>query len=178
MPRRLGQHLVRGGALALGSVVATQLAVAAAVVAIDSMRKRRTVDVAQLSHTPPWTTEVAGSQITTYTYGVDLYTDMIAAIESARESVFLETFVWKDAEIGRRSNNAVRSSFLRRCTRTSGPPLSLPAINASAFNCANTWFLSAALRPRSLSCASALMMVSVALPAAGLVPRTRSSMVW
>jgi cardiolipin synthase len=107
MPRRLGQHLVRGGALALGSVVATQLAVAATVVAIDSMRKRRTVDVAQLSHTPPWTTEVAGSQITTYTYGVDLYTDMIAAIESARESVYLETFIWKDDEIGRRFKNAV-----------------------------------------------------------------------
>lgn len=36
-----------------------------------------------------------------FSYGVDLYDAMLEAIESARESIFFETYIWKDDAIGR-----------------------------------------------------------------------------
>jgi len=35
-----------------------------------------------------------------YCYGQELYEDMLAAIDSAHESVYLETYIWKDDEAG------------------------------------------------------------------------------
>jgi cardiolipin synthase len=35
-----------------------------------------------------------------YSYGCDLYNDMLASIDSAQESVYLETYIWKDDEAG------------------------------------------------------------------------------
>lgn len=102
-----GARLLRWAGMALGGAVTTQVAVAAVIMAVDSTRKRREVDVAQLSYTAPWSTTAANSELTTYTYGADLYPQMLRAIDDARESVFLETFIWKDDPVGRQFKEAV-----------------------------------------------------------------------
>ena len=38
--------------------------------------------------------------MTTYTYGQDLYDDMLAAIEGAQKQVLLETYIWKGDAVG------------------------------------------------------------------------------
>ncbi len=100
-------RLVRWAGLALGAAVGTQVGVASTILAIDRTRQKREVDVAHLSYTPPWTTTAAASELTTYTYGADLYPQMLEAIANAQESVFLETFIWKDDLVGQRFKDAV-----------------------------------------------------------------------
>lgn len=99
--------ILRVAAMGTGAVVATQIGVATAILLTDLTRKRREVDVAQLSYTEPFTTVAAGSELTTYTYGGDLYPQMLAAIDGAEHTVFLETFIWKDDAIGQRFKEAV-----------------------------------------------------------------------
>lgn len=106
-------RVIKWASVAAGGVVGTQIGVAGAILTVDSMRKRREVDVKQLSYTPPWTTTAANSQLTTYTYGADLYADMLASIEAARESIYLETFIWKDDAIGVRFKDALTDAANR-----------------------------------------------------------------
>lgn len=103
-------EVLKWAGMAVGGVAATQAGVASAVLAIDSMRKKREVDVAQLSYTPPWSTTAANSVLTTYTYGADLYADMLASIDEAREEIFLETFIWKDDLIGQQFKAAITAA--------------------------------------------------------------------
>ncbi|RYE75182.1 MAG: phosphatidylserine/phosphatidylglycerophosphate/cardiolipin synthase family protein, partial [Myxococcales bacterium] len=44
---------------------------------------------------------------TTYTFGQDLYDDMLAAIEGARKQVLLATYIWKGDELGERFKQAI-----------------------------------------------------------------------
>jgi cardiolipin synthase A/B len=45
--------------------------------------------------------QMGENRLKLYCYGHDLYNDMLAAIDSAHESVYLETYIWKDDEAGR-----------------------------------------------------------------------------
>ncbi len=44
---------------------------------------------------------VGTNHLKIYSYGQELYDAMIAAIESAKESIYLETYIWKDDPVGR-----------------------------------------------------------------------------
>ncbi len=77
-----------------------QIGAAATVIAIDELRKRRTPPGYHFPRTAPATVDVAGSRVTTYTYGVDLFAAMLEAIRSARRTIFFETFIWKGDEVG------------------------------------------------------------------------------
>jgi cardiolipin synthase len=58
--------------------------------------------------TPPAAVPVgAATTITTYTYGDDLYEDMLAAIEGAHERILFETFIIKGDEVGQRFKRAL-----------------------------------------------------------------------
>jgi cardiolipin synthase len=57
--------------------------------------------------TPPRTVAVGDSEVTTYTFGQDLYDDMLAAIASARHMVLFETYIWKGDEVGERFKQAL-----------------------------------------------------------------------
>lgn len=46
--------------------------------------------------------DVAENCLQLYDYGRDLYDAMIGAIDEARETIYLETYIWKDDLIGRR----------------------------------------------------------------------------
>ena len=81
-------------------LVTAQLAAAATVWGVDSMRKRREPDDGDFPRTDPIGVDVAGSDLTVYTYGVDLYEAMIEAIRGAEKYIFFETYIWKDDPVG------------------------------------------------------------------------------
>src|SRR5205085_7028248 len=57
--------------------------------------------------TPPRTVGVGQGEVTTYTFGNDLYDDMLAAIEGAERQVLFETYIWKADEVGQRFKDAL-----------------------------------------------------------------------
>ncbi|MFE4002626.1 phosphatidylserine/phosphatidylglycerophosphate/cardiolipin synthase family protein [Nocardioides sp. YIM B13467] len=63
--------------------------------------------------TPPLTNSVGDGTVTTYTFGNDLYEDMIAAIDGAKKQIFLETYIWKGDEVGQRFKQALASATER-----------------------------------------------------------------
>ena len=48
------------------------------------------------------TVAVGDGAVTTYTFGQDLYDDMLAAIEGAQRQILFETYIWKGDEVGER----------------------------------------------------------------------------
>ena len=53
-------------------------------------------------HARPEPVQIGHCQVQLYFFGQDLYDDMLAAIDGARESVYLETFLWKGDGLGQR----------------------------------------------------------------------------
>jgi len=53
---------------------------------------------------------VGEGEITTYTFGKDLYADMLAAIEGARRRVLFETYIWKGDAVGERFKSALAAA--------------------------------------------------------------------
>ena len=88
------------------SVLGVQVALAAAMTLIDSYR-RRGKKPKPFPVTPPRTVSVGAGEVTTYTFGQDLFDDMIAAIEGARKQVLFETYIWKGDEVGERFKQAL-----------------------------------------------------------------------
>src|SRR5699024_7651569 len=85
-------------AVGLAGAVPATIAVS---MAIDLIQKRgRKTRVAPRPGT--FGSKVAHSQLGIYTDGATLYEDMIAAIDSARDSILMETFIWKNDEAGQR----------------------------------------------------------------------------
>ena len=48
--------------------------------------------------------------VTTYTYGRDLYDDMLAAIEGAKRQILFETYIWKGDATGERFKRALAAA--------------------------------------------------------------------
>ena len=44
--------------------------------------------------------QLGDNRLQLYCYGQDLYSSMLEAIDNAKESIFIETFIWKDDEAG------------------------------------------------------------------------------
>lgn len=61
----------------------------------------------------PRTVQVADSQLTLYTYGEDLYEDMIAAIEAAKDEILFEIYIMKADDVGRRFRDALIAAAKR-----------------------------------------------------------------
>ena len=55
----------------------------------------------------------AETAITTYSFGRDLYDDMIAAIEGAKKQILFETYIWKGDEVGQRFKTALAAAAAR-----------------------------------------------------------------
>lgn len=51
---------------------------------------------------PPSPISASEDEVTVYTYGEDLYADMIAEIHRAKRFVYFETYIWKSDEVGQR----------------------------------------------------------------------------
>lgn len=81
--------------------------VAGAVVAVDHWQKRSKSRKAVFPRTSPRTTTVGESTTTVYTFGEELYAEMLSAIRLARTRIFIETYIWKGDEVGRQFKDAL-----------------------------------------------------------------------
>jgi cardiolipin synthase A/B len=93
----------------LMTAVGVQLALAIGMSLVDSYR-RRGKKPKPFPVTPPRTVAVGDGTITTYTYGRDLYADMLTAIEGAQRQILLETYIWKADEVGERFKAALAAA--------------------------------------------------------------------
>jgi len=88
------------------AVVAVQGATLLGLVVVDTRRKRKRKPVV-FPRIPPRSVTAGGSEVTVYTYGEDLYRDMLDAIRQARSKIFFETFIWKGDAVGQAFKDAL-----------------------------------------------------------------------
>jgi len=84
---------------ALLGFVAVQGVTLAALAVVDWRRSKHR-EVASFPRVPPRSVTAGGSEVTLYTYGEDLYGDMLGAINQAKRRILFETFIWKADPIG------------------------------------------------------------------------------
>ncbi|MGH3501617.1 MAG: phospholipase D-like domain-containing protein [Nocardioidaceae bacterium] len=97
---------------ALLSVLGLQLGLAIGLTLVDSWRRRGRRSK-PFPVTPPAGVPVGDGTVTTYTYGEDLYADMLAAIEGAADQILFESYIWKGDAVGRRFKNALEAAAER-----------------------------------------------------------------
>jgi cardiolipin synthase A/B len=90
----------------LQAVLAVQGATLLALTVVDYRRKRLRKP-ATFPRIPPRSVTAGSSEVTVYTYGEDLYRDMLDAIRQARSRVFFETFIWKGDAVGQAFKDAL-----------------------------------------------------------------------
>ena len=91
------------------AVFVTPFLAAIGLTLVDSYR-RRGKKPKPFPTTSPQSVPVGQGEVTTYTFGTDLYDDMIAAIEGAERQVLFETYIWKGDEIGQRFKDALAAA--------------------------------------------------------------------
>ncbi len=94
---------------ALLAVLVTPFALAVGLTFFDSYR-RRGKKPKPFPTTAPATVAVGHGEVTTYTYGRDLYDDMVAAIDGAQKQILFETYIWKGDEVGQRFKDALAAA--------------------------------------------------------------------
>ncbi|MCW2810177.1 MAG: putative cardiolipin synthase [Friedmanniella sp.] len=90
----------------VGAAAAVQGATLLALLAVDYRRKRHRKP-AVFPRVPPRSVTAGSSEVTVYTYGEDLYRDMLDAIRQARSRIFFETFIWKSDAVGQAFKDAL-----------------------------------------------------------------------
>ena len=93
-------------------VLGVPIGLAVAMSAVDSYR-RRGKKPKPFPVSPPQTVTVGDGTVTTYTYGRDLYDDMLAAIEGAERQILFETYIWKGDATGERFKRALAAAAAR-----------------------------------------------------------------
>lgn len=78
----------------------------AALFLVDYRRKRNRTP-AVFPRLAPRSVTTGGSEVTVYTYGEDLYRDMLGAIRKAKNEIFFETFIWKGDAVGQAFKSAL-----------------------------------------------------------------------
>src|SRR5215469_7134502 len=100
-PRLPNRHLVVRLIAAAIAVVVFLQAVTIAVLTLVDMQRRRRSGPAVFPHNELPEVSVEGNMLQIYTYGRDVYDAMLEAIDSATDSIYFETFIWKDDVVGR-----------------------------------------------------------------------------
>ncbi|MEI5673989.1 MULTISPECIES: phospholipase D-like domain-containing protein [unclassified Nocardioides] len=93
----------------LMAVFGVPLLVAVVMSLVDSYR-RRGKKPKPFPVTAPHPVPIGDGEVTTYTFGRDLYDDMLAAIDGAQKQVLFETYIWKGDEIGERFKAALSAA--------------------------------------------------------------------
>ncbi len=88
------------------AAVSVQAVTIGALIVVDHRRKKNRAPAA-FPRVAPRSVTAGGSEVTVYTYGEDLYNDMLGAIRQARQRIFLETFIWKSDPIGQSFKDAL-----------------------------------------------------------------------
>ncbi|MGC0143935.1 MULTISPECIES: phospholipase D-like domain-containing protein [unclassified Pseudactinotalea] len=100
LPRPSWTSLGRAAQWWIRIVAAVHLAALVGVVVAEHLRKLRDPYRGVFPRMAPWSTEIAGTKATTFTFGEDLYAAMLDSIRSAEHSIYFETFIWKGDEVG------------------------------------------------------------------------------
>ncbi|WP_207344620.1 phospholipase D-like domain-containing protein [Arthrobacter sp. E3] len=87
-----------------------QGAVITGLVVLDLIKKRGRSKRKGFPHPGIFDRTIADTDVTTYTYGADLYRDMLQAIREAKDSILLETFIWKNDETGQEFKDAINEA--------------------------------------------------------------------
>jgi len=68
-------------------------------IGVDAVMKRKKREI-KFPHHDFQEVRVGNNHLQLFTYGQDLYNAMFAAIEGAQKYIYLESFIWKNDEIG------------------------------------------------------------------------------
>ena len=82
-----------------GVLIALQV-ITVIVLQIVSAQRKRLRQPGSFPHQPMSEVRVGENKLQIYNYGRDLYDAMLAAIDAAQESIYLETYIWKDDAVG------------------------------------------------------------------------------
>ncbi|MBR6458572.1 MAG: phosphatidylserine/phosphatidylglycerophosphate/cardiolipin synthase family protein [Actinomycetaceae bacterium] len=104
-PRK--KDFVRAAKWTTAGALAVQAGAVASVVAIDKARQHRTPPSGRFPHMPPISTQVDDNAMRIYTYGRDLYEDMLDDIRSAKERIYFECFIVRADETGQEFREAL-----------------------------------------------------------------------
>lgn len=91
------------------AVLGAQIAVMVGLT-VNDVVKRRKRRLTAFPVTPPEPLEVGEDRVTIYTFGKDLYADMLASIDAARVRICFETYIWKDDAIGREFKDSLEAA--------------------------------------------------------------------
>ncbi len=94
------------------SMIGFQLLLALTLTLVDSYR-RRGKRPKPFPTTPPTEVAIGDGGVKTYTYGQDLYDDMLAAIAEAKQQILFETYIWKGDEVGEEFEAALAEAAAR-----------------------------------------------------------------
>ena len=94
------------------TIFGLQLLLAVALTLVDSYRRRGKRPKA-FDTTDPADVAIGDGVVTSYTFGQDLYDDMLEAIARARHQVLLESYIWKGDEVGERFKQALYDAAAR-----------------------------------------------------------------
>ncbi|MGA8248111.1 MAG: phospholipase D-like domain-containing protein [Nocardioides sp.] len=94
-------------------VVGAPFALAITMTLVDSYRRRGKKRAVSFPSAPPETVAVGEGAVTTYTFGGDLYDDMLAAIHGAQRQILFETYIWKGDDVGQRFKAALAEAAAR-----------------------------------------------------------------
>lgn len=94
---------------ALLSLFGLQLVLALVLTIVDSYR-RRGKKPKPFPVSAPQEVTIGDGTVTTYTYGQDLYDEMLDAIAKAERQVLFETYIWKGDEVGEQFKEALSAA--------------------------------------------------------------------
>lgn len=106
------RKVLKVASITAAAAAAVPVAVAAGLVGVDWFihrdRERR-----RSPHPGTFHAELDHSDLTIYTSGDELYDDMIDTIDAAQSTVLMETYIWKNDEVGQRFIHALNAAAQR-----------------------------------------------------------------
>jgi cardiolipin synthase len=89
----------------LAGIFVAQVATVATLIAISTLRRKKKEQ--SFPRIPLQEVHVGEDTLQLYCYGRDLFDAMLSAISNAKESVYFETYIWKDDEAGQEFRDAL-----------------------------------------------------------------------
>lgn len=113
IPAPVRRFVTRTATRVAVGAVAVQASTIVGLVGYDMAKKRGRKTRSGFPKPGSYAADVASSAIQVHTYGADLYADMIAGIDSAERTVYLETYLWKSDEWGQAFLDALNRAGAR-----------------------------------------------------------------
>ncbi len=94
------------------ALIVTQISIMVGVTAWESLRKKHR-RLRRFPYAPATPVAVGQDEVTVYTFGDELYRDMLRAINEAQHTVHFETYIWKGDEVGEAFKEALGRAAAR-----------------------------------------------------------------